>query len=57
MFDQYRDFNSLVEQDSESRRYFASLPDRMKQSVYQNSQSIHSFDNLRDYTESLLESK
>ncbi len=56
MPDTYSDFYSLVGQDSEAKRYFASLPYSVKQAIGCSSENINSFDSLRDYTEKLLNS-
>lgn len=53
----YNDFNRLLEQDGESKRYFASLPNGVKQAVSSHPESIRSFENLHHFTEDLLNHK
>lgn len=54
MTESHRDFNCLVEQDGEAKRYFESLPYAMKQTVQASTDKIHSFEALRDCVESKL---
>lgn len=55
--DHYSDFYRLMEQDGESKRYFASLPNEMKQAVSSRTEDIHSFENLHECTEDILNRK
>lgn len=55
MAENFGSLDSLVEQDEESRRYFATLPYAMKQTVRDHAESIHSFEGLRGYVESSLQ--
>lgn len=54
MTDSYSSLDNLVEQDGESRRYFESLPQQMKQAALSSAESIHSFDSLRECVENEL---
>lgn len=56
MTDSYSSLDNLVEQDGESRRYFESLPQEMKQAALSSAESIHSFDSLRECVENKLHS-
>lgn len=55
--DSYPDFYQLVEQDGESKRYFASLPNEMKQAVCSHPEDIHTFDSLRSCAENYLNNR
>jgi len=50
----YSGLFSLIEQDSEAGRYYASLPDYVKESIASRAHHVNSFDSLKDYAENLL---
>jgi hypothetical protein len=54
MAETFSGLDSLVEQDEEAKRYFATLPYAMKQTVRDQAESIHSFDGLRGCVETRL---
>lgn len=54
MPDSYNNFRCLMEQDGEAKRFYASLPCKVKQAVSSHSENIDSFEHLRDYAESFL---
>lgn len=44
---------SLIRDDSEAGRYYASLPDYVREEISRRSASVNTFENLRDYAENL----
>ncbi len=55
--DLYSDFYHLVEQDGESKRYYASLPVELKQAIRSHPENIRTFDSLHNSAESFFNSK
>ncbi len=49
----YEDLYNLIQKDEEARRYFNCLPDTVKESLAQRSDSVNSMASLRDYAENL----
>lgn len=54
MKQKYSGLESLIQQDQDAAKYFASLPDYVKSSISQRSSHINSIDSLKDYAENLL---
>lgn len=54
MPESYSDLFSMIQQNKEAGRYYASLPDYVKQSIEPRASSVNSFESLRDYAENLL---
>jgi len=50
----YRDLNLLLESDAEAKQYFYGLPQYVKEQIQTRSQSVNSFESLKDYAENLL---
>lgn len=44
----------LLSQDPEARRYFASLPDTVREQISTRADSVNSLSSLQDYAENLL---
>lgn len=54
MQQKYNGLDSLIQQNQDAARYYASLPDYVKNSISQRSSHINSIESLRDYAENLL---
>jgi len=54
MHRKYNDLNALIEQNSEAKQYFSSLPDYVRDQIGQRSDHINSLASLQDYAENLL---
>lgn len=50
----YDNIQSLIENDSEARKYYSALPDYVKDQMSQRADSVNSFESLIDYAENLL---
>ncbi len=50
----YSGLYELIDEDSEAKEYFESLPDHAKQSISAREQNINSYESLRDYADNLL---
>ncbi|MCI1955160.1 MAG: hypothetical protein LKJ21_02150 [Oscillospiraceae bacterium] len=49
----YPDLYQLIRNDREANRYYACLPDSVKDSIGRRAESVNSFESLRDYAENL----
>lgn len=49
----YRDLISLIESDSDAKRYFETLPDYVRDQISQRAGNINSFASLKDYAQNL----
>ena len=54
MAKKYSGLNSLIQQDSNAKKYFESLPDYVQESIAQRGDNVNSIASLRDYAENLL---
>lgn len=50
----YATMQDLLSQDPEARRYFASLPDTVRDQISTRADSVNSLSSLQDYAENLL---
>lgn len=54
MKQKYSGLDSLIQQNQDAAKYYASLPDYVKSSISQRQSHINSIESLRDYAENLL---
>ncbi len=50
----YQDLYTLMEQDSEAKEYFNSLPDYVQSQINSRADGVNSLASLQDYAENLL---
>ncbi len=50
----YSGLSSLIAQDDQAKKYFASLPDYVKDQISTRADSVNTYALLRDYAENLL---
>ena len=54
MSKKYSGLDTLINSDKEAKMYFDSLPDYVKDQMWQRNQNINSIESLQDYAENLL---
>jgi len=54
MPNKYSNLSDLINSDNNTKKYFNSLPDYVRQQIFSRSSNVHSFDELKDYAENLL---
>ncbi len=55
MTEPYRNLSSLIEENNEAGRYYASLPSAVKDTVWNSAEHIYSFEELRKCVENSLQ--
>ena len=50
----YPDLNTLLQQDSQAKQFFDSLPDYVRSQIETRSGNVNSLASLRDYADNLL---
>ncbi|MGI6161936.1 MAG: hypothetical protein ACOYJD_07885 [Christensenellales bacterium] len=50
----YKGLNSLIKSEPEAAKYYAELPDYVKDSISERGDNVNSFESLKDYAENLL---
>jgi len=50
----YPGLNEVLENESEARQYFNTLPDYVREQIQSRSGGVNSFESLKDYAENLL---
>ncbi len=50
----YPSLNEVLENESDAKNYFDSLPDYVREQISQRSGGVNSFESLKDYAENLL---
>ena len=50
---EYMDLQALIFQNADARQYYNELPKQIRDKLKPHSESIHSFEALQEYTESV----
>lgn len=51
---QYPNLSALLNNDSQAKRYFETLPDYAREQISTRADSVNSFASLKDYAQNLL---
>ena len=50
----YPDLNSLLQNDTQARQYFDTLPDYAREQISTRAENVNSYASLKDYAENIL---